>query len=112
MNTFHHKMHELLIDRMKELGVNVVLGERAKIPADNFAGLNGKEFEISLQSGRKLSADFAVRPYNSILYLFLQALSDCCNGSDAIIRSHTLTFARKHHAEWFYLRQAHTANNG
>ncbi|KAI0031101.1 hypothetical protein K488DRAFT_52806 [Vararia minispora EC-137] len=59
MHKFHLKMHEVLSDRMAELDVGLVLGERAVIPPEGFP-LDSKEFEIVLQSGRKLTADFAI----------------------------------------------------
>jgi hypothetical protein len=60
MHKFHPKMHETLAARAAELGIELVLSERAKVPSDGFP-LDGAEFDIVLQSGRKLRADFAVR---------------------------------------------------
>lgn len=59
MNAFHPRMHELIMERCKELGIDVVLGDRVKIPAEGFSN-DGREFEIVLSSGRKVTADLAV----------------------------------------------------
>ncbi|THH12756.1 hypothetical protein EW146_g7395 [Bondarzewia mesenterica] len=59
MNKFHPKLHEIVMERAKELGIEVVLNERVKIPASGFP-LDGSEFEVELNSGGKLPADFAI----------------------------------------------------
>lgn len=59
MPTFHPRLHALLMDRFKELGINTVLGERVRVPAGGFPVGQGA-FNIALSSGAMLLADFAV----------------------------------------------------
>jgi NADH dehydrogenase FAD-containing subunit len=60
LNRFHAGLHEVAKKRCEELGVELVLGDRAIIPAHGFPEDQG-EFEVELQIGKKLPADFAVR---------------------------------------------------
>ncbi|KAF8517285.1 FAD/NAD-P-binding domain-containing protein [Hysterangium stoloniferum] len=70
LNRFHPDLHALTMKRFNELGVEVILGDRAVIPAEGFP-VEG-EFEVELQSGKKIPADFAIisigqTPQSSIL---------------------------------------------
>ncbi|KZT30134.1 FAD/NAD(P)-binding domain-containing protein [Neolentinus lepideus HHB14362 ss-1] len=58
MQTFHPKMHEVIMDRCTELGIDVILGDRVKVPQGGFP-TDGSEFEVELTSGRKVPADLA-----------------------------------------------------
>lgn len=59
MNRFHPKLHELVLERFKELGVEVILNDRVKIPEGGFPS-DGSTFDVELSSGRKVPADFVV----------------------------------------------------
>ncbi|KDQ58130.1 hypothetical protein JAAARDRAFT_129299 [Jaapia argillacea MUCL 33604] len=59
MPTFHPAIHPLLMTRLEELGVEVILGERVKVPEGGFPVDKG-EFEVEVGSGRKVGADFVI----------------------------------------------------
>jgi hypothetical protein len=59
MSRFHPKLHEIVMKRYAELGINVILGDRCKIPEAGFP-VDGSTFKIHLNSGRTVEADFAV----------------------------------------------------
>jgi len=60
LNRFHPKLDEFTKRRFEELGIELILGDRAVIPSEGFP-LDEGEFEVELKSGRKVLADFAVR---------------------------------------------------
>lgn len=59
LNRFHEGLHKVAVNQCEALGIELVLGDRAIIPQDGFPSEEGA-FEIILQSGKKISADFAV----------------------------------------------------
>ncbi|KAF8579871.1 FAD/NAD-P-binding domain-containing protein [Ramaria rubella] len=59
LNRFHAGLHEIARKRCEELGVELVLGDRAVIPQEVFP-VNQGSFEVELQSGRVVLADFAI----------------------------------------------------
>jgi len=59
MNKFHPKMHQIIMNRCKELGIDVILEDRVKVPAGGFPVGKG-EFDIQLESGKTAKADFAI----------------------------------------------------
>ena len=60
LNRFHNGLHKIARKRCEELGIELVLGDRAIVPKDGFP-IDEGAFEIELQSGKQLAADFAVR---------------------------------------------------
>jgi NADH dehydrogenase FAD-containing subunit len=54
MNRFDSHLHDIVMRRMEELGVNVILSNRVKSWGDN---------ELILQDGRRLQADLIVRRF-------------------------------------------------
>ncbi|KAI0316943.1 apoptosis-inducing factor [Amylostereum chailletii] len=59
MHKFHPRMHEVLSERAKELGIEVILDDRVQLPEDGFSN-DGTPFDIVLKSGRVLPADLAI----------------------------------------------------
>lgn len=59
MNRFHHKLDEIVKDRCAELGINLKLGSRVKMPLEGYP-TDGSKFEIETEDGTKIPADFAV----------------------------------------------------
>lgn len=60
MNRFDAKLHTIIEERAKELGIELVLGSRVKLPKDGFP-TDGSAFDIDLIDGRKLEGfDFAI----------------------------------------------------
>ena len=60
MNRFHPKLHEIVMERAKELDLDVQLGSRVVVPIDGFPN-DGSTFDVELVDGRKIQSDFAVR---------------------------------------------------
>lgn len=66
MNRFHMRLHEIVLARCKELGIEVILGDRVKIPSEGFPTDPKSTFEIELMSGRKVTSNLVVsvlKPY-------------------------------------------------
>lgn len=59
MNRFHPKLHQLIEERCKKLGVDLVLGSRVKLPSQGYP-TSGEDFEVELLDGRRIASDFAV----------------------------------------------------
>ncbi|KAF5337990.1 hypothetical protein D9758_014319 [Tetrapyrgos nigripes] len=60
MNRFHSGLHDIVMERFDELGVNTILGERVVVPRKGFPNHLGKEFDVQLSSGRSLKADLVI----------------------------------------------------
>jgi NADH dehydrogenase FAD-containing subunit len=60
MNKFHPKLHEIVSSRCEELGIGMALGQRVKLPVDGYP-TDGTMFDVCLQDGTRIPADFAVR---------------------------------------------------
>lgn len=63
MPRFHPALHDLVLRRLEELGVEVVLGTRAEVPEGGWEGVNesGKGGKVRLTDGREVEADYVVR---------------------------------------------------
>ncbi|KAF5357336.1 hypothetical protein D9758_005941 [Tetrapyrgos nigripes] len=48
MNRFHPKLHEIVMERLNELGIDVVLGKRVVVPEAGFPNDQGKRFNVDL----------------------------------------------------------------
>lgn len=59
MNKYHEGFHKLIKERCDELGIKMRLGSRVKLPESGFP-TNGRIFDIELEDGSKIPADFAV----------------------------------------------------
>lgn len=59
MHKYHHGLHELIAERCDQLGVKLRLGSRVKLPLQGYP-LDGKTFQVELEDGSTLPADFAV----------------------------------------------------
>lgn len=59
MNRFHSKLDEVIKERCQELGLNLKLGSRVKVPADGYP-TDGSTFNVDLQDGSSVPADLAV----------------------------------------------------
>ncbi|KAI7237374.1 FAD/NAD(P)-binding domain-containing protein [Hortaea werneckii] len=86
MNRFHPKLHQLIEERCKELGIDLVLGSRVKLPSQGYP-TSGEDFEVELLDGRRIPSDFAVicngqTPQSEIL----KSLSPQCIDAQGFIR--------------------------
>lgn len=59
MSKFHPGLHAVVQQRFDELGVQTVLGKRVKLPPSGYP-TNGQQFDVELQDGTKIPADFAI----------------------------------------------------
>lgn len=60
MHKYHPGLHEIIAEECKKRGVNLQLGSRAKLPEKNFPITDGEKFEIELEDGTRIPANFAV----------------------------------------------------
>lgn len=62
MPLYHEKLDEIIKERCRELGVKLVLGSRANMPADEFQQeiASGKPVTVSLQNGGAVRADVVI----------------------------------------------------
>ncbi|KAI7333943.1 FAD/NAD(P)-binding domain-containing protein [Hortaea werneckii] len=86
MNRFHPKLHQLIEERCKKLGVDLVLGSRVKLPSQGYP-TSGEDFEVELLDGRRIASDFAVicngqTPQSEIL----RSISPQCIDAQGFIR--------------------------
>lgn len=59
MNRFHPKLSSIIEQRCQELGIETKLGSRVKLPAHGYP-TDGRTFNVELQDGSSVEADFAV----------------------------------------------------
>lgn len=59
MNKFHPKMDRIIKDRCAELGINLKLGSRVKLPPKGYP-TDGSKFNVELQDGSSVRTDFAI----------------------------------------------------
>lgn len=64
MHKFHPELDRIIKERCTELGVNLKLGSRVKLPPQGYP-TDGTEFNIELQDGTSVPADLAVGNYAS-----------------------------------------------
>lgn len=60
MNRFHPALHEIIEKRCRELGVEMRLGSRVKLPIGGYPS-DGRSFEVEMEDGSSIPSDFAVR---------------------------------------------------
>jgi NADH dehydrogenase FAD-containing subunit len=60
MNRFHEGLHKIIAERAKELGIELELGSRVRVPQGGFP-TGGSTFNVELENGKKIPANFAVR---------------------------------------------------
>ncbi|KAK6996965.1 FAD/NAD(P)-binding domain-containing protein [Favolaschia claudopus] len=59
LNRFHPKLHAIVRERGAAIGINFVLGQRAKIPPNGFP-ISGPSYFVELADGRRIPADVAI----------------------------------------------------
>ncbi|KAI9047780.1 hypothetical protein LZ554_008490 [Drepanopeziza brunnea f. sp. 'monogermtubi'] len=86
MNRFNTKLHDLIAERSAELGINLKLGSRVKLPPGGYP-TDGSTFDVELEDGAKIPADFAIiatgqTPQSDLL----KELSPESVGDDSFVR--------------------------
>lgn len=59
LNRFHPKLHSIVKERTAKVGVNLILGQRVKMPRNGFP-TSGPSYHVELADGRLVPADVAV----------------------------------------------------
>lgn len=59
MNRFHPKLHDIIMERCQELGIQTKLGSRVKLPPQGYP-TDGSVFNVEFEDGSNIPADFAV----------------------------------------------------
>lgn len=60
MHNFHPNLNNIILNRCAELGVKTRLGSRVRLPLDRWYPTDGSVFDVDLEDGSSLKADFAV----------------------------------------------------
>lgn len=60
MNRFDTRLHDIIEERCKELGIDLKLGSRVKLPKNGYP-TDGSIFNVELEDGTQIPSDFAVR---------------------------------------------------
>lgn len=87
LHTFHHGLHDIVMEKMKEIGVDTILGQRAiRIEevegmfddSNEILGVTRKtpEFIVHLSGGEQLRADLVVRGMLQLISLILKSFID------------------------------------
>ncbi|KAF7357937.1 FAD/NAD(P)-binding domain-containing protein [Mycena venus] len=59
LNRFHHKLDSIVKERAATVGINLILGQRVKVPPNGFP-ISGPSYNVELADGRLVPADVAV----------------------------------------------------
>jgi hypothetical protein len=84
MNRFHPGLHSAVMEKLAAAGVNVILGQRVKMPSEGDYPVTGPSYNVELADGRLLPADVAVRS----IYPHASA-ADAATAADLVYRSST-----------------------
>ncbi|KAJ7178989.1 FAD/NAD-P-binding domain-containing protein [Mycena filopes] len=60
MNRFHPELHSIVLKKLAADGVDVILGQRVKMPAEGFFPTSGPSYNVELADGRLIPADVAI----------------------------------------------------
>lgn len=93
MHNFHRNLHNIIASRCQELGVELQLGSRVKLPSQGYP-TDGSEFEVELENGKLIPADFAVSSACEYLDLsFAKPFADRLYWTSAAVRNHCVDFS-------------------
>lgn len=86
MNRFQTKLHDIIAERCDELGIQLKLGSRVRLPPGGYPS-DGRIFDVELESGEKIPADLAIiatgqTPQSEIL----KELSNESVGADGFVK--------------------------
>ncbi|KAJ6628777.1 FAD/NAD-P-binding domain-containing protein [Mycena sp. CBHHK59/15] len=60
MNRFHPELHSIVMKQLAATGINVILGQRVKMPPTGLFPVTGPSYDIELSDGRLIHADVAI----------------------------------------------------
>jgi hypothetical protein len=61
MNRFHPELHNVIMKTLDAAGIEVILGQRVKVPEGGHFPISGPSYNVELADGRLIPADVAVR---------------------------------------------------
>lgn len=82
MNRFHSKLSDMIEERCRDLGIKTRWGSRVKVPSEGYP-TDGRKFNVDLEDGSSIPADFAVRLIYSnriVCPMLMQCLQIICTG--------------------------------
>jgi pyruvate/2-oxoglutarate dehydrogenase complex dihydrolipoamide dehydrogenase (E3) component len=59
MNRFNSALHDIIAERCRDLGIQMILGSRVKVPEQGYP-TDGRDFIVELEDGSSIPADFTV----------------------------------------------------
>lgn len=69
LNRFHPELHSIIMKKLADTGIEVILGQRVKMPPTGHFPLSGPSYNVELADGRLIPADVAV------CYLFISQVT-------------------------------------
>ncbi|KAJ7068420.1 FAD/NAD-P-binding domain-containing protein [Mycena amicta] len=60
MNRFHPELHNVVMKKLADAGINVILGQRVKLPPSGQYPVSGPSYNVELADGRLIPADVAI----------------------------------------------------
>ncbi|KAJ7929931.1 FAD/NAD-P-binding domain-containing protein [Mycena leptocephala] len=60
LNRFHPELHSVIMKRLSALGIQVILGQRVKMPPTGQFPITGPSYNVELADGRLIPADVAI----------------------------------------------------
>ncbi|KAJ7368460.1 FAD/NAD-P-binding domain-containing protein [Mycena albidolilacea] len=60
MNRFHPELHNVMMKTLDAAGIEVILGQRVKVPEGGHFPLSGPSYNVELADGRLIPADVAI----------------------------------------------------
>ena len=112
MNRFHYKLHDIIEERCKELGIKLKLGSRVKVPKDGYP-TDGSRFDVEFEDGSKIPADFAVEltPIDEVICIIANAIfPDHLHRHGSPIEYSSITFTRLDQCRRFHPNFENLAN--
>lgn len=101
MHNFHPNLNQIILDRCTELGVETKLESRVNLPVNRRYPIDGSVFNIELEDGSILEADFAVssmHTYQLLTYGPKNYRTDISGDRlYALARLHSLIFSNLFH---------------
>ncbi|KAF8195725.1 FAD/NAD-P-binding domain-containing protein [Mycena galopus ATCC 62051] len=60
MNRFHPELHNVIMKKLEDHGIDVILGQRVKVPEGGHFPISGPAYDVELADGRLIPADIAI----------------------------------------------------
>ncbi|KAJ7682643.1 FAD/NAD-P-binding domain-containing protein [Mycena polygramma] len=60
LNRFHPELHNIMMKKLSDAGIEVILGQRVKLPPTGHFPISGPAYNVELADGRLVPADVAI----------------------------------------------------